>query len=58
MQGNVNKKGRVYELGSEGVKLKNLFKASATSRGSQEPDVQETVTQLNNELSSMAELNS
>ena len=57
MQGNLNKKGRVYGLGSEGVKLKHLFKSTATSSGSQEPDVRETVTQLNNELSSMAELN-
>jgi len=47
----------VYGLGLEGAKLKHLFKSIATSRGSQEPDVLETVTQLNNELSSMAELN-
>ena len=57
MQGNVNKKGRVYGLGSEGMKLKHLLKSTTTSRGSQEQDVRETVTQLNNELSSMVELN-
>ena len=57
MQDNLNKKGRVHGLGSEGVKLKCLFKSTATSRGSQESDVRETVTQLNNELSSMVELN-
>ena len=47
----------MYGLGSEGVKLKHMFKSTATSRGSQEPDVRQTVTQLNNELISMVKLN-
>ena len=53
----LKQKERVYGLGSEGVKLKHLFKSTATSRGSQEPDMREEITQLNNELSSMAEIN-
>ena len=53
----LKQKERVYGLGSEGVKLKHLFKSTATSRGSQEPDVWETTIQLNNELSLMAGLN-
>jgi len=57
VQGNLNKKVSMYGLGSEGVKLKHLFKSIATFRGNQEQDVRETVTQLNNELSSMAETN-
>ena len=57
VQGNLNKKGRMYGLGLEGMKLKHLFKSTSTSRGSQEPNVWQTVTQLNNELSSMTELN-
>jgi len=56
VQGNLNKKGRVYGPGSDEVELKHLLKSTATSKGSQEPDVREMVTQLNNELSSMAEL--
>jgi len=48
----------VYGLGSEGVKLKHLVKSTATSRGrDHDPDVRATVTQLNSELSTMAEKN-
>ena len=47
----------MYGLGSKGVKLKHLFKSTVTSRGGQKPDVLEMVTQLNNELSTMAEIN-
>ena len=57
MQGILNKKGHVYGLDSEEVKLKHLFKSSTTSKDSQEPDVRETVTELNNELNSIAKLN-
>ena len=57
MQGNLNKKVSMYGLGSEGVKLKHLFKSIATFRGNQEQDVRETVTQLNNELSTMLKIN-
>jgi len=39
VQGNLKKKERVYGLGSEGTKLKHLFKSTTTSRGSQELDV-------------------
>jgi len=47
----------VYGLGLEGVKLKHVFKSTATSKSSQGPNVRETVTQLNNELNTMAEIN-
>ena len=58
VQANYNKKGRVYGLGSEEVKLKHLVKSTATSRDrDQDPDVWATVTQLNSELSTMAEKN-
>jgi len=59
VQGNLNKKGRVYGLELEGVKRRHMFKSTTTSKGSrnQEPDVQETITQLNNELSTMVERN-
>ena len=58
MQANYNKKGRVYGLGSEGVKLKHLVKSTMTSRDhDHDPDVRASVTQLNSELSTMAERN-
>jgi len=57
VQGNLNKNGRVYGLGLGGVKLKQLFKSTATSRDSQEAGVLEKVIQLNNELITMAEIN-
>jgi len=41
VQGNLNKKGRVYRLGSEGVKLRHMFKFTATTKGSQEPKMPE-----------------
>ena len=48
----------MYGLGSEGVKLKHLVKSTATSRDrDHDPDVRATVTQLNSELSTMAEKN-
>ena len=46
----------MYGLGSEGVKLKHLVKSTATSRDrDHDPDVRASVTQLNSELSTMAE---
>lgn len=55
MQANYNKKGCVYGLGLEGVKLKHLVKSTATSRDrDHDPDVRASVTQLNSELSTMA----
>jgi len=40
VQANYNKKGRVYGLGSEGVKLKDLVKSTATSQDrDHNPDV-------------------
>ena len=48
----------MYGLGSEGVKLKHLVKSTATSRDRDpDPDVRASVTQLNSELSTMAERN-
>lgn len=58
VQANYNKKGRVYGLGSEGVKLKHLVKSTTTSRDRDpDPDVRASVTQLNSELNTMAERN-
>jgi len=40
------------------MKLKQLFESTTTSRDSKEPNMRETVTQLNNELCIIAETNS